>query len=220
LDWTQAIDAYCERTGPGYWAEPVNAVTNAAFLVAAAVMAWRLRGAPPGREWVMVGLLALIGVGSFLFHTHARAWAALADVLPILGFVLFYLHAAGRGFLGLSRGRSLVLVALFLPAAAALVPLLRAVPLLGVSAGYMPVLLLIAGFAAYLWRAAPATARGLAIGAAILAVSITLRSLDAPLCAALPGGTHFGWHLLNAVMLAWMIEVYRRHMLARRPRRR
>jgi hypothetical protein len=29
-----------------------------------------------------------------------------------------------------------------------------------------------------------------------------------------PLGTHFGWHLLNAVMLGWMIEVYRRHMLA------
>ena len=29
------IDAYCERTSAAYWAEPVNAVTNLAFLLAA-----------------------------------------------------------------------------------------------------------------------------------------------------------------------------------------
>ena len=27
------IDAYCERTDASYWSEPVNAVTNAAFLI-------------------------------------------------------------------------------------------------------------------------------------------------------------------------------------------
>jgi hypothetical protein len=25
------IDAYCERLGPGLWAEPLNALTNLAF---------------------------------------------------------------------------------------------------------------------------------------------------------------------------------------------
>jgi hypothetical protein len=217
LDWFAPIDAYCERLGPGYWAEPVNAVTNAAFLLAAAVMAWRLRGAGLALAWAMAGLLAAIGIGSYLFHTHAQGWAALADVAPILGFIGLYLFAAGRDYLGLSRGWSLGLVLLFFPFAAALVPLFRLVPVLGVSAGYLPVVVLIAGVAACIRRAAPSTARGLALGAGLLLVSITLRSLDGPLCDALPVGTHFGWHLLNAVMLGWMIEVYRRHRLARRP---
>ena len=35
------IDIYCERTGPGLLAEPVNAITNLAFLLAAAAC-WRL----------------------------------------------------------------------------------------------------------------------------------------------------------------------------------
>ena len=35
------IDLYCERFGPGIWAEPINALTNLAFLVAA-FAAWRL----------------------------------------------------------------------------------------------------------------------------------------------------------------------------------
>ena len=35
------IDLYCERLSPGIWAEPINALTNLAFLVAA-FAAWRL----------------------------------------------------------------------------------------------------------------------------------------------------------------------------------
>ncbi len=37
MDWSRAVNSYCERTDPGFWSEPVNALTNAAFLVAAFV---------------------------------------------------------------------------------------------------------------------------------------------------------------------------------------
>jgi FtsH-binding integral membrane protein len=217
MDWFASIDGYCERLGPAYWAEPVNAVTNAAFLVAAAVMAWRLRGAHLPLANAMVVLLAVIGLGSFLFHTHAERWAALADTTPILAFILVYLYASSRDYLRLSKPWSLVSVGLFFPFAAVLVPLFAQVPVLSASAGYLPVVVLIAGYAVALARRAPETARGLALGAGLLFVSITLRSLDMPLCESWPIGTHFAWHLLNGLLLGWMIEVYRRHMLARRP---
>jgi len=214
VEWTRAVDGYCERLDPGFWAEPVNAVTNAAFLVAALVMALRLRGAGLPLANLLVGILAAIGLGSFLFHTFAQAWAGMADVLPILLFILAYVFAASRDFLGLS-GRVAGLVTLgFLPYAAATVPLFGLIPGLGSSAGYAPVPLLIAGYAWLLRRRAPATARGLAIGAGLLVLSLTFRTLDEPLCDILPMGTHFLWHILNAVMLGWMIEVYRAHMLA------
>ena len=35
------IDIYCERVDGAFWSEPLNAVSNAFFLVAA-FMAWRL----------------------------------------------------------------------------------------------------------------------------------------------------------------------------------
>jgi hypothetical protein len=38
-------------------------------------------------------------------------------------------------------------------------------------------------------------------------VSLTFRAVDGPLCEVLPMGTHFMWHILNGVMLGWMIEV-------------
>jgi hypothetical protein len=43
-------------------------------------------------------ILALIGIGSFLFHTFAQTWAGLADVLPILMFKLFYIYVATRDY--------------------------------------------------------------------------------------------------------------------------
>jgi len=57
-------------------------------------------------------------------------------------------------------------------------------------------------------------ARGLTIGVGILVASMGARWADEPLCHMHPVGTYFLWHILNAVMLAWMIEVYHRHMLA------
>ncbi|MEQ9259688.1 MAG: ceramidase domain-containing protein [Roseovarius sp.] len=216
MDLFAPIDAYCERLGPGYWAEPVNAVTNAAFLLAALVMAYRLRGAHLPLANAMVALLALIGVGSYLFHTHAQGWSAIADTGAILLFILLYLFAASRDYLRLSTLWSLGTVVLFVPFTAALLPLFNRLPLYEASAGYMPVVVLIALYAGLLARSSPDTAWRLAAGAGLLFLSITARSLDMPLCDMLPFGTHFLWHILNALMLGWMIETYRRHMLARR----
>lgn len=214
MDWTASVDGYCERLDPGFWAEPVNAATNAAFLVAAAVVMVRLRRARLPLANLLIAILALIGVGSFLFHTFATRWAGLADTVPILAFILVYIFAATRDLLGLAPKRAVLAVALFFPYAAATVPLFALLPGLGSSAGFAPVPVLIAAYAWALRHRAPLTARGLAIGAALLIVSLTARTLDLPLCGALPLGTHFLWHILNAVMLSWMIEVYRRHMLA------
>ena len=35
MTWTAPIDAYCERLDAGFWAEPLNAATNLAFILAA-----------------------------------------------------------------------------------------------------------------------------------------------------------------------------------------
>ncbi len=207
--WLAAVDGYCERTGPDYWSEPVNALTNLAFVVAAAVVWPRLRGRPTGQAMAVV--LAVIGVGSWLFHTHANRLTGLMDVLPIVAFILLYVFAATRDFFGARPWVAGAATLGFLPYAALTVPLFAQVPGLGSSAGYAPVPVLIAGYAWALRRRAPETARGLAIGAGLLVVSLTFRSLDMPVCGAWPLGTHFLWHLLNALMLGWMIEVWRRH---------
>ncbi len=216
MDWTQTIDAYCERTDPSYWAEPLNAVTNAAFLIAAAVMLPRLRGQDLPLGMAMVVILAAIGVGSYLFHTHATAWAATVDVVPIAVFILLYVFAANLHYWRWPLWGAILGTLAFFPYAALTVPIFQSLPFFTISAGYWPVPLLIGAYAYLLRGRAPATARGLAIGAGILSLSLVMRSLDEPLCDAIPMGTHLWWHVLNGLMLGWMIEVYRRHMVAGR----
>jgi hypothetical protein len=211
LDWTRAIDGYCERLGPQYWAEPINAVTNAGFVLVALFLWPRVRGV----DRVLVVILGVIGIGSYLFHTHGQVWAALADVAPIGAFVLVYIFVANRDYWGMRPGWAFGATVLFFPYAALMVPVFEWLRL-GSSSAYAPVALMIAGYAVALRRRLPEVARGLGIGAALLALSITFRALDEPLCSVIPFGTHFLWHLLNAAMLGWMICVHARHALAGR----
>jgi hypothetical protein len=212
MDWFRQVDGYCERLDAGYWSEPVNAVSNAGFLLAALVC-WRLIGArrDPGAR-ALAAILAAIGIGSYLFHTHAQVWALYADVIPIQVFILVYLYLATVRFFAAPRWAGLAAVALFIPYAAAVAAAVGAAvgPLNG-STGYVPVPILIAGYGLVLARRAPATARGLGVGAALLAVSLVFRTIDEAACGGFPLGTHFVWHLLNGLMLGWMILVLHRH---------
>ncbi|WP_333713469.1 ceramidase domain-containing protein [Yoonia sp.] len=211
MNWTEQFDGYCERTDLTYWSEPINAVTNLAFIIAA-LLFWRpSAGIPLARALTVI--LFLIGLGSYLFHTHATAWAALADVLPIAAFILVYLFAVNRDVVGLNGWFAFSATCLFVPYAVAVVWVTSQLPFFNISGFYWTVPLLLCIYAVPL-RHKPGIARGFLTGAAILSLSITLRSVDEILCDTLPLGTHFLWHILNGVMLGWMIHVYIRHMLA------
>jgi hypothetical protein len=209
MDLMRAVDAYCERVGAGVWDEPWNAVTNLAFILAAVVMWRQSRGETLARALCIA--LALIGVSSGLWHVFAVVWTGAADTLSILIYILIYLYGANLRFLGLSPLWAGAGVLAFFPYAIVVGWAASQVAWLGSSAGYVPVAVLIALYAIGLWRRAPATARGLAIGVVILCLSLTARTVDDAICAAFPLGTHFLWHLLNALMLGWMIHVYLRH---------
>lgn len=212
MDWSAQIDNYCERTDFSFWSEPANAVTNAAFLIAAVVV-WRMvrDRADPGARLLLV-ILTTIGVGSFMFHTFATRWASAADVFPILLFILVYLWLATVRMLDLSRWAGFVAVALFLPFSAVIASGIATVTGgLNGSEGYIPTALLIAGYGLWLLPGKPRTGRGLLIGAAVLAVSLIVRSLDPAICAVVPLGVHWLWHVLNGIMLGWMILVLDRH---------
>ena len=212
MGWMRDVDIYCERLGPGIWAEPVNALTNLGFVVAAVVM-WRRIGpeSVPGSR-VLCVMLGAIGLASLAFHTFGQVWAGAADSLAIVVFALSYVYLANRCFLGMRRGHAILATTALLPCAAVAAYLFTWIPGLSGSAPYMPLPVMILAYAWWLRGRAPQTARGLATGAAILLVSLVFRTVDGPVCTRLSVGTHFVWHLLNAVMLGWMIEVYCRHV--------
>ena len=212
MDLSGSVDIYCERLGNGLWAEPINAATNAAFILAAIIMWLRCKNLAEGR--ILAFLLFLIGCGSFLFHTFAQTWAGILDVTLILIFILTYIYFANRMFLLWSKRLSITGVILFFPYQFLVVSILSSIQFFGGSVQYIPVAILIFFYSGLLHKSKSNLSRELFIGATILSLSIFARTIDAPLCAIVAVGTHFIWHILNAIMLAWMIEVLRRHMLA------
>ncbi|SDW51270.1 ceramidase domain-containing protein [Roseicitreum antarcticum] len=220
--WQQQVIAYCERTDLSYWSEPMNAITNSAFLIAAAVV-WPIVRAVQGRgrglAHALVIVLAVIGIGSFLWHTHATRWSGLADVLPIMVFILIYIFAATRDLLRLGPVWAGGGVLAFFPYAAAVVwlagqgALVLGLPAPGANGAYFSVVVLVAMYGLVMLRAPhSATGRGLLIGAAILTVSLGFRIADDGVCASFALGTHFLWHVLNGFMLGWMIRLYCLHL--------
>jgi hypothetical protein len=204
MDWGRAVDLYCERTDPSFWAEPFNAVTNASFLIAAlvALVQWR-RG---GNDWPVLALIVVtfaIGIGSFIFHTVATSGAAKFDTIPIAVFIYGYLLLALRRYLGLPLVMSIAILVAFSAfnyAEAALVP----VGALNGSHAYLPAL---AALLAVAWPVRASRAGRLMFAAAgTLVASLTFRSIDMAVCDALPLGTHFIWHSLNGLALYLLLR--------------
>lgn len=199
MNWSTPIDLYCERTDASFWAEPANALTNAAFLIAAAAasLLWRRAG---GRDWPALALIVVVvavGLGSFTFHTVATRGAMLADVIPIAIFIYGYLLLALRRFLHLSAGAAIAMVVGYAAGAQALSWLAPPRALNG-SIGYLPALVAMVAMARVTHGRAR---RGLELAVMIFTMSLALRTIDLAACETFPVGTHFLWHLLNAAVL-------------------
>jgi hypothetical protein len=209
-----SVDLYCERIGADFWAEPINALTNVAFILAA-WSAWRLSprssALPPG-IWVLLATAVAIGVGSFVFHTVAMTWARVLDVVPILFFQFAFLWLYGRQIITLKR--STMVVALMAYFAASIAG--RQFPeLLNGSLIYAPTILATLGLGIYHAKHATIARYDLLAAATVLAAAVLFRSIDNAVCATFPIGTHFLWHLSNGVVVYLVL----RAMVLRQPNR-
>ncbi|MGE5260278.1 MAG: ceramidase domain-containing protein [Actinomycetota bacterium] len=221
---------YCERgTSGALLAEPINAASNGAFVLAAlaglALVLLRPRESRSADHYLLVGLVLLIGLGSLAFHLYATTGTELADVLPIGIFMLVYFGFALNRFLGVPVGWAMLLVIGFTALMAANMqvkcwdggigipgPEVQGVkPCLNGSLFYLPALGVLIVVGLLLEERRHRAAPYLLWAAAILAVSVTLRTLDMALCdkVVIEGrkiGTHFAWHILNAVALFLLLR--------------
>ncbi len=203
-----SIDNYCERTGPEFWSEPLNAATNLAFILAGIWGLWAIR--KRGGDVFAVALawwVIAIGIGSTLFHTFANGLTIWFDVVPIATFTLALTLFNIRRWVGFGWGLSIVALIGFFAVAGAITAMLPdwvRVATNGTS-GYLPALLSLAFCGVVLVvRGHPAGWYDIA-AAAMLVVSATFRTIDPDVCAAFPIGTHFLWHTLNGAMLAVLL---------------
>jgi hypothetical protein len=208
MNWSEPLNLYCERLGPGLWAEPLNAVSNAAFFVAAAVafFHWRRAGSRDTPALLLILVTVAIGIGSTIFHTVATRGAILLDIIPIAIFIAGYLVLVWRRYLKFGLVSAIAALAIFEVVSFTL-PSVTPPGFLNRSVPYLPALLMLIVVAALVQgktRASSpeaATSQWLWIAAGLFTASFFLRSIDIAVCRFFPLGTHFIWHCLNAAVL-------------------
>lgn len=196
------MQSYCERTGPGLFDEPVNAISNVAFLIAA-YLAWRhgrrVGGLGPG-VMVLIGLATSVGIGSALWHTYATGWAMYLDVIPIVCFqVAFFLLYVWNTIENRPQ-RIAITIALVLSLSLGL--WLGWHPWLNGVLMYVPALILLWAAGWHHYRTTASRGRHVLLAAAaVFSVALIVRSIDLLVCRQFPIGSHFLWHVFNAVVV-------------------
>jgi hypothetical protein len=194
-DMTDIMDVYCERVGPGLLAEPLNAVSNISFLLAAWA-AWVLAkrtGTPSAGVQVLIALAASVGIGSILWHTYPTALTLILDIVPILIFIIWFIWLYARNVIGM---RSLLAVA---SAAAFLLGTFVAIQYSDVLHGalvYTPGLIVVLVFGVFQATERTVARFTLLAAAGVYVAALFFRTIDNEVCPVLPIGTHYLWHIL------------------------
>lgn len=200
------MQTYCERCGPGLFDEPLNAASNAVFLVAA-FAAWGVAARrdvlSPGL-WALILLSTSVGIGSVLWHTFATSWAMILDIVPIMLFQFTFLWLYGRHAAGLSR---VVVGATLVVYVASALLLRRYEDWLNGSIMYAPAVVLAWVVGVHHARSSRPWRVALLASAGVFCVALVCRSIDLVVCRQLPIGTHFMWHLLNGVVVYLAMRV-------------
>ena len=206
----QPVHMYCERANSSSWnAEPLNAVSNIAFFVAAWA-AWRLQKRRPNTAlrgpiealWIFI---AIVGAGSLTFHTIATRWAEWADVIPILVFMIAYCWLILTVFFKWPVWlKTLTTFAFF--AATFYLESDAFEKFLWGGAMYLPTLFFLVGAGIGIWRCDASAGKAFFAAAGLFVLSFIARTIDVPVCSHLSIGTHYFWHLFNAAVLFLLVR--------------
>lgn len=140
-------------------------------------------------------LIGLIFLGSAAFHTTATRWGAATDSGFIAVFLLYYIVLYTHLFWQVPWRRA------WLAAPAFFAYTVVVALTVGGQSMYLAALSVLIGLSvAMRWKGRPHWA-WFAAASVVFAVSLTFRTIDRSVCDAIPAGTHFLWHLLNATTL-------------------
>lgn len=194
--------SYCERTAEGWTGEPLNTLSNLAFLVVAMQM-WHQTAQKKHSgdlstlsRHAIITLTASVGIGSALYHANPGQITLLLDILPIL-LLTGWLTAGLTGKLcEISKGTS-VLAALVLIGCVLVMSVFRDV--LNGSLFYVPVWVAIS----VLGLASLNTdyRRECLVLWVWFSLALIVRTFDNTWCGFWPIGTHFLWHCFAALSI-------------------
>ena len=188
---------YCERTSSSTLAEPVNLITNLAFLISAILVHKMLvrKNIKKSIYNYFPWLILLISLGSASYHSYRSSATLLFDALPVyifLGFSLFLLlrklvksTVLTAGIIGL-----FILIQVFLT--------VNFSSFLNGSIRHIASAILLLILIIWTYKKFGKTAFQLGLIFLVYIVGIFFRTIDFQICPVFSTGTHFLWHLFVA----------------------
>jgi len=200
----KSIDQYCERIDPTFWSEPINAFSNLAFILAGLYGFIQYTKLPVKSSWPLVFsiLCTSIGIGSFLFHTFANGITMIADVVPILVYIIVFSFYILKELLVFSWKKILLINAIFLVAS-----VLSKGTFLNGSITYIPTLALLLYLTLQFKLKGSAFKFDLNRLFIVFFINLIFRSSDMAICGVFPIGTHFIWHMGNGLLLFFTLQL-------------
>lgn len=195
----------CERHAEGLLAEPLNAVSNLAFLcVAVAIYRYYKSNEDIKlhRIWdvqVMTFLIFIIGINSIVFHSYPTQVTELMDTIPIVLFIMIYFVSVIFRIGKCTKFQAVVCLVAFVGFTHVLIHQFPRA--LNDSIGYLSSMIALIVIAIYLHMRARPSSQYFMLAAIIGVVSLFCRAIDREVCSVWPYGTHFLWHSFNALLL-------------------
>jgi hypothetical protein len=199
----EAIDSYCERLRPDFWAEPVNALSNIFICLAGLFFYFK----KSKNKWVLIFSANAIvaGIGSFLFHTTAQRWSLFVDLVPIYLFIVIYVFFIFR-YLFSYRRITAIFAALLFITLNFIIANIAPKEFLNGSVVYLPSMFFLLLCMLITRRRNLGVFRYYATATVVFSASLLARSIDLALCEVWPLGTHFIWHTLNGFLFYFLIK--------------
>ncbi len=204
--YSRSTIEYCERVGNYFYSEPINAVSNLAFyLVAFLIFKFYKQNKVTSRSyWALFVLSLLIGTGSLLWHTLRTPITHAMDAIPIWIFFIIFIYLLLQK-LSNSRKIAIALLAIFVllqVAISFLFPEILNGSIRHFANGITFGLIAVWFYKKYLY-----ISKNLLFAFSLYISAIILRTIDASVCPYFPIGTHFLWHLFNALALLFAVKL-------------
>jgi hypothetical protein len=199
----------CERTGDSFWGEPFNAISNAAFLIAAIYVFRFLKNHNDARGfWVfdiylLNFLMFCIATASFTFHTMPNIYTEKADMIFIVSFIVVYFVSAMFRIAKCSLFEFTVSCLAFLGFTYFVVD--QFPNSLNDSIAYLSSMMALIFIAIYLNIKKRTSARQYLLAAVLGVCSLFCRAIDNAVCEVVGMGTHFMWHILNSILMTILV---------------
>ena len=210
----EPYDFYCERAyDSSFWAEPINLTTNLAFIIAGILI---IKNLVSGQQFnfkkldiIFLSLVLIsIGLGSGAYHSMPNKTTLLMDAIPIAIFIHFYIPCFYSRVMGLQIWQSIIILFLFIGFSYFITTSFPPDALNG-SVGYIPAYFMLIVMYLLMLIFKKQYAKYLLGAIIIWTLSIAARTFDVKACEiTFNAGTHFIWHMLNAVVLYRCLNLF------------